>query len=69
MTLWCDGSKTILQKRQYTNPNDETYFEKSWKEYKDGFEKTASNIWMGLGEKNSPNTLFEKSNFCPEIQF
>ena len=48
VTLWCDGSKTILQKRQYTNPNDETYFEKSWKEYKNGFEKSASNIWMGL---------------------
>ena len=49
MKLWCDGTKTILQKRQYTNANDETYFEKSWEEYKMGFETgSRSNIWMGL---------------------
>ena len=48
VSLWCEDDKTLIQRRRFTNNLDTTYFEKSWDEYKHGFNAGKNNLWIGL---------------------
>ena len=57
--LWCENDKTLIQRRSFTNSLDTTYFEKSWDEYKNGFNAGKSNVWIGLDVAHLLTTYYD----------
>ena len=49
----------IQRRRSTTNPGDTTYFEKSWDEYKNGFNNGKDNIWIGLDVAHLLTTYYD----------
>lgn len=59
VSLWCEDDKTLIQRRRSTSNADTTYFEKSWDEYKNGFNNGKDNIWIGLDVAHLLTTYYD----------
>ena len=60
VSLWCEDDKTLIQRRRSSSTaGDSTYFEKSWDEYKNGFNNGKDNIWIGLDVAHLLTTYYD----------